>query len=125
MKVAIVRVSQKAGLLKSVYVYQVREDGWFRGGTDREESWKGHWYAPKNLVQLIEADAPECRSYDYNGIEPGTLVEYWGGSYQGVVLSRKGAKYTILPNGGSKPVTVDWEAVVPILVTDGNDATDP
>ena len=122
MKVAIVRVSQKAGMLKSVYVYKVREDGWFHGGPDREASWKGQWYAPKNLIQMIEADTPEVRNYDYNGIEPGTLVEFWGGQ-QGVVLSRKGAKYTILPHGETKPTTVDWDAVVPVLVDDGADAT--
>ena len=122
MKVAIVRVSQRAGMMKSMYVYEIRGDGWFRAGTDRDESWRGQWFAPKNLIQLIEADAPECRNYDYNGIEPGTLVQYWG-DHQGIVIGRKGAKYTILFNGSSKPSQVDWENVVPLLVDDGTDAT--
>ena len=122
MKVAIVRVSQRAGMMKSMYVYEIRGDGWFRAGTDRDESWRGQWFAPKNLIQMIEADTPECRNYDYNGIEPGTLVQFWGNE-QGIVLSRKGTKYTILVNGRSKPSQVDWENVVPLLVDDGTDAT--
>jgi hypothetical protein len=122
VKVAIVKISHRAGTLKSIYVYEMRDDGWFRGGPEREPSWKGQWYAPKNLVQLVEADAPECKSYDYNGIEPGTLVEYWGDE-QGIVVSRKGAKYMVLPNGGSRPIQVDWGNLVPVLVPDANDAT--
>jgi hypothetical protein len=122
MKVAIVRVSQRAGMMKSMYVYEIRGDGWFRCGPDRDPSWKGQWFAPKNLIQMIEADTPEVRNYDYNGIEPGTLVQFWGHE-QGVVISRKGTKYTILANGMSKPAQVDWENVVPLLVDDGTDAT--
>ena len=122
MKVAIVRVSQRAGMMKSMYVYEIRGDGWFRAGTERDESWRGQWFAPKNLIQLIEADTPECRNYDYNGIEPGTLVQFWGNE-QGIVISRKGTKYTVLVNGKSKTIQVDWENVVPVLVDDGTDAT--
>jgi hypothetical protein len=122
MKVAIVRVSQRAGVMKSMYVYEIRGDGWFRAGTDRDESWRGQWFAPKNLIQMIEADTPEVRNYDYNGIEPGTLVQFWGNE-QGIVISRKGTKYTVLVNGKSKTIQVDWENVVPVLVDDGTDAT--
>jgi hypothetical protein len=122
VKVAIVRVSQRAGMMKSMYVYEIRSDGWFRAGTDRDESWRGQWFAPKNLIQLIEADTPECRNYDYNGIENGTLVAYWGNE-QGIVVGRKGAKYNVLPHGKSKLVQVDWGNLVPVLVTDGTDAT--
>jgi hypothetical protein len=122
VKVAIVKVSQKVGLLKSVYVHEIRSDGWVRGGPERDPSWKGHWYAPKNIIQMVEADTPEFKSYDYNGIEPGTLVKYWGDE-QGIVVSRKGAKYNVLPNGGSRPVQVDWSSLVPVLDTDGTDAT--
>ena len=122
MKVAIVRVSQRAGMMKSMYVYEVRSDGWFRCGPDREPSWKGQWFAPKNLIQMIEADTPEVRNYDYNGIEPGTLVQFWG-KEQGIVISRKGTKYTVLRNGNPKPILVDWENVVPVLIDDGTDAT--
>jgi hypothetical protein len=122
MKVAIVKVSQRAGMLKSMYVYEMRSDGWFRAGIDRDPSWKGQWFAPKNLIQLIEADTPDVRNYDYNGVEPGTLVAYWG-DHQGVVVGRKGAKYNVLPHGGSNPIQVDWSQVVPVLVDDGTDAT--
>jgi hypothetical protein len=122
MKVAIVRVSQRAGMMKSMYVYEIRSDGWFRAGHERDESWRGQWFAPKNLIQLIEADAPECRNYDYNGIENGTLVQFWNNE-QGIVIGRKGAKYSVLPNGKSKPIQVDWSNLVPMLVTDGTDAT--
>ena len=122
MKVAIVKVSQRAGMLKSMYVYEMRSDGWFRAGIDRDPSWKGQWFAPKNLIQMIEADTPEVRNYDYNGIEPGTLVQFWG-KEQGIVISRKGTKYTVLRNGNPKPILVDWENVVPVLVDDGTDAT--
>ena len=122
MKVAIVRVSQRAGMMKSMYVYEVRSDGWFRCGPDRDDSWKGQWFAPKNLIHMIEADTPEVRNYDYNGIEPGTLVQFWG-KEQGIVISRKGTKYTVLRNGNPKPILVDWENVVPVLADDGTDAT--
>jgi len=122
MKVAIVRVSQRAGMLKSVYVYETRSDGWIRAGVDRDASWRSTWYAPKNIVQMIEVDKPEYRNYDYNGIEDGTLVEYWS-SQRGMVIARKGAKYTILPLGASKPVLVDWEQVVPVLVSEETHAT--
>ena len=122
MKVAIVKVSQRAGMLKSMYVYEMRSDGWFRAGIDRDPSWKGQWFAPKNLIQMIEADTPEVRNYDYNGIEPGTLVQFWG-KEQGIVISRKGTKYTVLRNGNPKPILVDWENVVPVLIDDGTDAT--
>jgi hypothetical protein len=71
---------------------------------------------------MIEADTPEVRNYDYNGIEPGTLVQFWGNE-QGIVISRKGTKYTVLVNGKSKTIQVDWENVVPVLVDDGTDAT--
>jgi len=123
MKVAIVRVSQRAGMMKSMYVYEIRSDGWFRAGPDRDPSWKDQWFAPKNLIQLIEADTPEVRNYDYNGIEPGTLVQLRLHELQGVVLNRKGTKYNVLPHGRSKPIHVDWENVVPVLVDDGTDAT--
>ena len=122
MKVAIVRVSQRAGMLKSVYVYETRSDGWIRAGVDRDASWRSCWYAPKNIVQTIEVDKPKYRNYDYNDILPGTLVEYWS-CQQGMVISRKGAKYTILPLGASKPVLVDWEQVVPVLVSEETHAT--
>ena len=38
----------------------------------------------------------------------------WGGSYQGIVIDRKGAKYIILRHGDPTPIEVTWESVAPV-----------
>lgn len=128
-KIAIVRVSPKAGNVKHLWIYEERRNGWIHGGPEQNYNpgrTFASWHAPHHVLKVIDigtVNAPGGAGYDWNGIAPGTLVEMWSGSYQGIVIERKGAKYVILRHGDSAPIEVTWESVVPVDVDDTNDAT--
>jgi hypothetical protein len=128
-RIAIVRVSPKAGNVKHLWIYEERRNGWIQGGPDQSYS-PGRsfasWHAPHHVLKIVDigtVSSPRGSSYDWNGIQPGTLVEMWDGSYQGIVIDRKGAKYVILRNGDPRPIEVTWESVVPVDHDDTNGAT--
>jgi hypothetical protein len=118
-KIAIVRVSPKAGNIKHLWVYEERRNGWIHAGP--EQSYNpgrtfASWHAPHHVLKIVDLGTVQAErgAYDWNGIQPGTLVDMWGGSYQGLVIERKGAKYVVLRNGDPKPLEVTWESVVPV-----------
>jgi hypothetical protein len=127
-KIAIVRVSPKAGNIKHLWIYEERRNGWIQGGPDQTYS-PGRsfasWHAPHHVLKIVDIGTVQATlgPYDWNGIQPGTLVDMWGGRYQGIVIDRKGAKYTILRNGDSLVCEVTWESVAPVDIDDTNDAT--
>jgi hypothetical protein len=125
IKIAVVKVSPRASLLKSLYVHEHRSDGWVRAGEDRWKPWSACWFAPHNVLQVVEVSHPDpaAKGYDYNGIEPGTLVEYWANK-QGIVISRHGTQYTVMELGGKSPYPVDWSQVRPVETPDVNGATE-
>lgn len=120
-KIAIVRVSPKAGNVKHLWIYEERSNGWIRGGTEQSDS-SGRtfssWHAPHHILKVVDLGTvhAELGPYDWNGIQPGTMVEYWGGSFRGIIIGRTGAKYDILPIGDSKPISTPWETVVPVAL---------
>lgn len=122
-KIAIVRVSPKAGNIKHLWIYEERRNGWIQGGPDQTYS-PGRsfasWHAPHHVLKIVDIGTVQAQlgPYDWNGIPPGTLVDMWGGSYQGIVIDRKGAKYVILRNGDPRPIEVTWESVAPVDVDD-------
>jgi hypothetical protein len=122
-KIAIVRVSPKAGNVKRLWIYEERRNGWIRGGPE-QNYFPGRtfasWHAPHHILKIVDIGtvAVELGPYDWNGIQPGTLVDIWGGSSQGMVVGRKGAKYEVLLLGSGKPVEVTWENVVPVDLDD-------
>jgi len=117
--IAVVRVSAKAGHIRAVRVMEKRHDGWIRGvmttGEEPKKSFlnrEGSWYAPHNVISLHE----ETRSYDYNGIEPGTLVEWWSGRL-GIVRERSGAWYVVVNPETGEDQQVSHEKIVPVMQT--------
>ena len=106
-QLALVRVSAKAGHVKPMWVQEVRSDGWIACTFARDER-RGYWrwFAPHNVISFFEPH----KSYDYNGIKEGTLVQV--GSGVGVVLRRRGANYDILMGGREQAVS--WEYMVPV-----------
>jgi hypothetical protein len=122
-KIAIVRVSPKAGNIKHLWIYEERRNGWIQGGPDQTYS-PGRsfasWHAPHHVLKIVDLGTVQAEwgAYDWNGIQPGTLVDMWGGSCQGLVIERKGVKYVVLRLGDSKPLEVTWESVVPVDVDD-------
>ena len=117
-RIAIVRVSPKAGNVKHLWIYEERRNGWIQAGPEQNYSGRtfASWHAPHHVLKIVDIGtvAVERGPYDWNGIQPGTLVDMWDGSYQGIVIDRKGAKYVILRNGDPKPIEVTWESVVPV-----------
>ena len=106
-QLVLVRVSAKAGHVKTLWAQVVRADGWVGCSYERSarpETWR--WIAPHNVVSFF---APHT-SYDYNGIKEGTLVQAFGNV--GMVLRRRGANYDVLVGGREQ--TVGWEYVVPV-----------
>jgi len=69
----------------------------------------GTWYAPHNVISLHE----ETKSYDYNGIQPGELVEYWD-SNPAIVIGRRVAQYEVVDPVSGETRHVSWEGVVPV-----------
>jgi len=127
-RIAVVRVSPKAGNVKHLWIYEERRSGWIRGGPEQNYSpgrTFASWHAPLHILKIVDIGtvAVELGPYDWNGIQPGTLVDIWGGSSQGMVVGRKGAKYEVLLLGSGKPVEVTWESVAPVDLEDETDAT--
>lgn len=123
-KIAVVRVSPKAGNVKHLWIYEERRNGWIHAGP--EQSYNpgrtfASWHAPHHILKVVDIGTINSQAgggYDWNGIQPGTLVDVWGGAHQGIIIDRKGAKYTVLLNGDSRPIEVTWEGVVPVDVDD-------
>jgi hypothetical protein len=118
-QIAVVRVSAKAGHIRAVRVMEKRHDGWLRGvpttettATTPSHRRGGTWYAPHNVISLHE----ETKSYDYNGIQPGELVEYWD-SHPAIIVSRQGAQYEVVDPVSGETRLVPWEGVVPVMQT--------
>jgi hypothetical protein len=112
-KIAVVRVSAKAGHVRTVHIIESRDDGWIRGTPSsepvpRHTNGAGAWYSPKHVVTIVE----QTRSHDYNGIEPGTLVQHFGGSPR-ILKERRGAHYVMLDPQNGEEYGVSWEGVVP------------
>ena len=113
-KIAVVRVSAKAGHLRTIHILESRDDGWVRGTPTaepipRSQRQSGAWYSPKNVITVVE----QTRSHDYNGIEPGTLVSHFGGPPR-ILKSREGANYLLLDPRDGEEYGVGWEGVAPI-----------
>lgn len=113
-KIAIVRVSAKAGHVKAVHVFEFRDDGWLRGWPTteplpRHANGRGAWYAPKNVITIVE----QTKSHDYNGIQPGTLVQHFDGPPK-ILKERRGAIYVMLNPQNGEEYAVSWEGVVPV-----------
>lgn len=109
-EIAFVRSSPKSGYFRVVYVWEKRSDGWIRGSFQREEprDFEGIWVSPVNVISIQQAHA----SWDYNGIEPGTLVNF--GSEVCIVMDRTGARYRIVDVQSGKETMASWEYVVPL-----------
>ena len=106
-QLVLVRVSAKAGHVKSLWVHEVRSDGWVGCSYDRDArrlNWR--WFAPHNVIHFFSPHT----SYDFNGIKEGTLVEV--ADTVGMVLRRRGAKYDVLLDGREQ--AIGWEFVVPV-----------
>jgi len=120
--IAVVRVSAKAGHIRAIRVMERRDDGWVRGIPTTEESNKhvnltsrrgGTWYAPHNVISFHE----ETKSYDYNDIKPGELVEYWDPN-PAILVARRGATYEVVDSASGVTRQIPWESVVPVQVSD-------
>lgn len=127
-KVAVVRVSPKAGNVKHLWIYEERANGWIQGGPEQTYSpgrTFASWHAPQHILKVVDIGtvAVELGAYDWNGIQPGTLVDLWGGSQKGVVTGRRGAKYDVLLLGSGRPIEVTWESLVPVVLEDEIDVT--
>jgi len=125
-KVAVVRVSPKAGNVKHLWIYEERANGWIQGGPEQTYSPTfASWHAPQHILKVVDIGtvAVELGAYDWNGIQPGTLVDLWGGSQKGVVTGRRGTKYDVLLLGSGRPIEVPWWGVVPVVLEDETDAT--
>ena len=106
-QLVLVRVSARAGHVKTMWVREIRSDGWVactNDGVSRTDTWR--WFAPHNVISFFEPHT----SYDYNGIKEGTLVQAFGRI--GVVIRRRGANYDILLSGREQ--TISWEYIVPV-----------
>jgi len=117
--IAVVRVSAKAGHIKALRVVEKRRDGWIRcvsieKGSQRDP--RGAWFAPHHVISL----QAETQSYDYNGIEDGTLVNFWGDRY-GIVIKRKGAQYTVLDPTDGEERNMSHEEIVPVMKSDNQE----
>jgi len=119
MKLAVVRMSSKAGSLKTVWVYDHRSDGWLLGGDERvfsPQRWWA-WWAPHHVIKVIKAS----ESHDWNDIKLGALVSF-GSPFDddiiGVVIERVSSQYVILRSDTNEIVRISWEHVRPIEVTD-------
>lgn len=127
-KVAVVRVSPKAGNVKHLWIYEERANGWIQGGPEQTYSpgrTFASWHAPQHILKVVDIGtvAVELGAYDWNGIQPGTLVDLWGGSQKGMVTGRRGAKYDVLLLGSGRPIEVTWESLVPVVLEDEIDVT--
>lgn len=103
----VIRVSPNMGHFKTYWVAAENADGW----VCCVEAADGHtrvglWFSPKHVIHRERAAA----SYDYNDIQPTTLVEAMGSI--GMVISRKSSNYEIMVSGEVR--LVDWRYVVPI-----------
>jgi hypothetical protein len=112
-QIAVVRVSAKAGHIKALRVIEKRHDGWIRcvtleKGSQRDP--RGVWFAPHHVLSFHS----ETQSYDYNGIESGTLVNFWGDQF-GIVTERKGAQYTVLDPTSGEERNMSHEGIVPVM----------
>lgn len=110
-KLAVYRVSSRAGNIKTQWVQEVRADGWIRVTPGQESHHDNHpgagtWIAPHNVVTFLEPHY----TYDYGGIKEGTLVQVWEGV--GIVVRRRNATYDILIDGAVRPC--NWESVRPV-----------
>ena len=120
-RVAIVRTSNKAGVVANLWVYDERPNGWVLAGPERAYNperignmMTSSWYHPKHVIQVINVQAPDRESFDWNGIPPGTLVETRMGDLA-VVLSQQGPKYTVMFTGeDNEPVDISWTSIVPV-----------
>ena len=106
---AVVRVSPKAGYVRSVWVQEVQANGWLRGSIEAEDRpGTSSWYAPHHVIWR----GPSVVGHDWGGIQPGTLVQLMEGDI-GMVVSRKGA--TLDVNVADKGVMrIDWSRVRPL-----------
>jgi hypothetical protein len=111
-KLAIVKTSAKAGYVRSLHVFEIRDDGWVRGDFSTEvDSWHiGTWFSPQNVISIID----KISYHDYNGIEPGTLVAVGDFGFVGIVTQRKGSQYVILDPTTGKDRLYSWEKVRPL-----------
>lgn len=121
-KIAIVRVSPKAGNIKHLWIYEERRNGWIRAGPEQNTGAglsPTSWHAPQHVLKIVDLGTiqSELGPYDWNGIQPGTLVDVWG-AFKGMVVGRKGAKYEVLRLGESCPIEVTWESLVPVDLDD-------
>lgn len=120
-RIAIVRTSQKAGVVGNLWVYDERPNGWILAGPDRaynpdqaRSPMASAWYHPKHILRIVNLQAPDSEPFDWNGIPPGTLVETKTGELA-VVIEQKGPKYTVLFTGeDNEPVDISWTSIVPV-----------
>jgi len=115
-KIAVVRVSAKAGHLRTIHILESRDDGWIRGTPTseplpRHPNGAGAWYSPKHVIIIVE----QTRSHDYNGIQPGTLVQHYDGPPR-ILKERKGAHYVMLDPRNGEEYATSWEGVVPVPI---------
>lgn len=103
-KLVLVRVSASLGHVKTMWVREIRSDGWVACAEGAGDAWR--WFAPHNVISFFEPHT----SYDYNGIKEGTLVQAFGNI--GVVIRRRGANYDIILSGREQ--TISWEYIVPV-----------
>ena len=84
-QIVIVKVSPRAGHIKSFWVQEVRPDGWVRAHYEQDQHpFLGTWFAPHNVVCFTEPHF----NYDYGGISEGTLVQNI--DVVGMVVRRRG-----------------------------------
>ena len=106
-QIVIVKVSPRAGHIKSFWVQEVRPDGWVRAHYEQDQHpFLGTWFAPHNVVCFTEPHF----NYDYGGIPEGTLVQNI--DVVGMVVRRRGAVYDVLIDGKIK--TLDWSSIRPV-----------
>lgn len=110
-EVAVIRTSPKNGHARMLHVWEVREDGWVKGDFHSETPSpnRGLWVAPHNVLGIHK----KTGGWDYNGIQPGTLVNFLNGEV-GLVTARLGAHYRVLDSSTGKERQVLWEEVVPV-----------
>ena len=111
-KLAIVKTSAKAGYVRSLHVFEIRDDGWVRGdfSIEVDSIHIGTWFSPQNVISIVD----KISHHDYNGIEPGTLVAVGSDGTVGIVTQRKGSQYVILDPATGKERLCSWEGVRPL-----------
>ena len=108
-EIIVARVSQGMGHFRRFWVGAETPDGWVCGVPDQKDDVSGgYWFAPQNIIYRGPAHA----HFDYNDIQPGTLVNVSTYAAAGMVVSRNGANYQVMVKGELK--SVQWRDVCPL-----------